>query len=229
MLTLAEESGLARDLPTIKLLEENNVRQGKWSEDELKDVLQHAPEYLHALIQMAYYTGWRRGELLSRRWKHVDRKAGFLRIEKYETKGKKARAFPLIPQVLEVLDEQERRRKKIEKRTGRIITALFFHDDGRPIKDFRRAWHRALKDAQCEHRIFHDFRRTAVSAFTAAGIPKQMAKKFSGHVTDSVFDRYDIPDAPALKEFGNKLAEHLEGKAGQDMEVQEEPAASVAG
>lgn len=64
--------------------------------------------------------------------------------------------------------------------------------------------HKALKDADCEHRIFHDFRRTAVSRFTRAGI----AKELSGHQTDSVFRRYSIPDARMMKDAGEKLSAH---------------------
>lgn len=138
------------------------------------------------LIQVAAITGWRREELLSRKWKYVDRDEGFLRIGKYETKGKKAREFPLIPTLLKVLDWQDERRRQVRRRTGRIVTALFFHDDGRPIEGFRRSWKKALKAAHCDRRLFHDFRRTAVNSLTAARIPKQTAKKLSGHVAHSV-------------------------------------------
>ena len=66
---------------------------------------------------------------------------------------------------------------------------------GTPIKEFYRSWLTALKKAGIpDDRIFHDFRRTAVRNMNRAKVPRQTAKKISGHKTDAIYNRYDIVD-----------------------------------
>ena len=42
--------------------------------------------------------------------------------------------------------------------------------------------------------LLHDFRRLAVRNKTRAGVSRDVAKKISGHQTDSVFSRFNITD-----------------------------------
>jgi len=67
-----------------------------------------------------------------------------------------------------------------------------FHRGGLPIGDFRKSWATACKLAGCPGRLFHDLRRSAVRAMVQAGVNPQVAKRISGHKTDSMFQRYSI-------------------------------------
>ena len=88
-----------------------------------------------------YVTGWRKSELLSREWRHVDLRAGWIRLDPGETKNRDGRQFPLIPRLREALEQQVERRREVERRTGNIINAVFFrYNSGAPIKSFRKAW-----------------------------------------------------------------------------------------
>lgn len=200
-------------MPKFQLLPENNVRKGFFEAGDFKAVLLHLPEHVQAIARVAYITGWRGGELLSREWKHVDLDAGCLRLEPGETKNNEGRNFPLIPQFREVLEEQRRRKLEVEKRTGRIINALFFYYTGpkvgRSVKAFRRSWKSACKAAKLPDRHMHDFRRTAVRGLTRAGVPKSAAKKLTGHATDAIFDRYNIADDAVLIDAEKNYAAHL--------------------
>lgn len=46
-----------------------------------------------------------------------------------------------------------------------------------------------------------------------AGISREVAKKISGHKTDSAYIRYAIVDNRDIKDAGKRLAEFLKGKA----------------
>jgi hypothetical protein len=51
----------------------------------------------------------------------------------------------------------------------------------------------------CPGRILHDFRRTAVRNLELAGVPRSVAMKLTGHLTESVYRRYAIADQRDLR------------------------------
>jgi hypothetical protein len=174
-----------------------------------------------AAIETAYITGWRiDDEIFTRERKHVDLKAGWLRLEPGETKNRDGRNFPLIPRLREVLKAQIERTEALQRAEGKSIPWLF-HRDGKPIKDFRRAWKSAcvkagmgaeIRDAAGKlvdkkaFRIPHDFRRTAVRNLERAGVSRSDAMAMVGHKTEAIYRRYAISDEKSLKEAGAKLA-----------------------
>jgi len=189
--------------PHIQSFKENNARQGMWNADELEAILKYLPDYLHAFTRLAFITGWRKTELLTRQWKHVDLTGGFLRLEVGETKNKDGRSFPLdFPGVREIIDELQARRAQ-ELKEGRIIPWLF-HLNGQPLKACRHAWDSAMEKAIAageiaERRLIHDFRRTAVSNFDQMGISQKAAMKLSGHRTDAIYRRYSITNEATMR------------------------------
>jgi integrase len=187
-------------------LAERNVRVGFFEEAQFQGVVRHLQPELAALARVAYVTGWRRGELLSRQWRHVDFDAGWLRLEPEETKNRDGRMFPLVQGLRDVLLGQRARVEAIQRATGRIIPEVFVRDDGQPVRDFKRAWTTARRRAGVPGRLFHDFRRTAVRNLIRAGIPETVAMKLTGHRTRSVFQRYAIVEEGMLKEAGERLA-----------------------
>lgn len=209
MFNLGKRARLVGRIPTVDMLTENNARSGFFEADAHAAVLAALPTYARPIAEVAYLTGWRKGELLSRQWRHIDLETGWLRLDPGETKNGRGRDFPVIEQLHAVLAAQSDRKVNVERSTGRIVTALFFHDDGRPVKNFRGVWLKAVKEAGCPERVFHDYRRTAARNLVRAGIPASQAKEFTGHETLSVFDRYAISDAVSLQEAGAKYAASL--------------------
>jgi hypothetical protein len=121
-----------------------------------------------------------------------------------ETKNGEGRNFPLTPTLRAVVEHQRERSEALAKETGRIVPWLF-HRGGQPIKNFRRAWLTACRQAGLAGRIPHDFRRTAVRNLERAGVPRSVAMKLVGHKTESVYRRYAIASETDLKDGGVKL------------------------
>ena len=186
---------------------------------------------LAALATVAKLTGWRKSELRSRQWRHVDFEAGWLRLEPEETKNREGRMFPLIPELRAVLEAQRARVEALQKATGQVIPWVFCRDDGAPVGDFKKAWPTACvaagSSASCPcwrqtarrgpqgrdahgaegpTKLVHDFRRTAVRNLIRAGIPETVAMKLTGHRTRAVFQRYAIVEEGMLREAGERLA-----------------------
>ena len=210
----------------VEKYEERNARKGFFEAEALDAVSGHLRPELAALARAAYLTGWRKSEFRSRQWTHVDFAAGWIRLDQGETKNDEGRQFPLIPELLDLLEAQRARVDGIQKKTERIVPWIFARDDGAPAGDFKRAWATACikagffrvvavgvpKDGEPQAtmkvptKIFHDFRRSAVRNLIRAGIPETTAMHLTGHRTREIFKRYAIVDEGMLKEAGAKLA-----------------------
>jgi integrase len=222
---------------TVERLEERNVRTGFFDEDAFAAVCRALRPELAALATVARLTGWRKSELRSRQWRHVDFKSGWLRLEPEETKNREGRMFPLIPELRAVLEAQRSRVEAIQRDTKQVVPWVFCRDDGAPVGDFKKAWATAcitagffrvdpVLDEEGKPRVkrdgtpvvvkkptklVHDFRRTAVRNLIRAGIPETVAMKLTGHRTRSVFQRYAIVEEGMLREAGERLAAGLDG------------------
>ena len=192
--------------PRIRMLRENNARKGFFEPEQFKAVLQHLPEDLKPVFEVAYITGWRvSSELLTRKWQHVDLAANWLRLDPGESKNSEGRMFPLTPELRTVLSQQLDKTRQLEKATERLIPWVF-HRNGKPIKDYYGAWDEACRLAGLPDRIAHDLRRTAVRNLERAGVPRSASMKMTGHKTESVYRRYAIVDEAMLREGAEKLA-----------------------
>ena len=240
---LAKKVGLLAAVPDFPSLKPTNVRTGYFERHELDSILAELPELVRPVAMFMYWTGWRRNEALSRRWQHVDLKAGEIRLEPGETKNGRGRGFPyaIVPELAVIIEQQRAYTDAVERRTGQIVPFLF-HRDGRQVKSFRSAWRLACKRvalaarAATERttpkaiwkamsreerrgfkgsgRIPHDFRRTAVRNLVRAGVSQKVAMELTGHLTPSVFERYNITDDRDRRDAVAKLA-----AAAQDKQV----------
>ena len=58
-------------------------------------------------------------------------------------------------------------------------------------------------------KTIHDFRRTAARNLSRAGVRRDVAKSITGHLTDSMFSRYNITDEGDLREGMEKVSAYL--------------------
>jgi len=217
MLRLAYENGKLLRVPPIKMLREGPPRQGFFEAEGFRALLRHLPADVQPVASFAYWTGWRKQEVLGLTWPQVDFKAGVVRLEPGTTKNREGRTFPLFPELRAVLEAQRTYTDRIQRERQAIIPWVF-HRAGKPIKSFYRSWRTACRLAGQPGRIPHDFRRTAIRNMVRKGIPERVAMQLTGHKTRSVFDRYNIVSEGDLQEAGRKLTEahgHILGHSGR--------------
>lgn len=203
---LAERAGRAV-CPPFPTLTVRNVRTGFLEEADVRAVLAHLPPDLQPVVEFAFLTGWRRGEVLGLQWRHVDFAAGTVHLDPGTTRNAEGRTFPFaaLPALAELLRRQRARTVALEQATGQIIPWVF-HRQGRPIRDFRAAWARACQAAGQPGRLFHDLRRSCVRRLERAGVPRSVAMRLTGHRTEAVYRRYAIAAEADLVDGVRKLA-----------------------
>jgi hypothetical protein len=138
------------NVPFFPHLKEASARRGFFEREEFEAVLAKLPHYLKAPVTVAFITGWRTpSEVLTRQKHHLNLGAGILRLEPNESKTGEPREFPIdaVPELREIIADQVEKTRQLEVKEGRMIPWLFHHN-GKPIRDYYRAWHAACTAAK---------------------------------------------------------------------------------
>lgn len=210
--------------PYIPMLQEGSPRAGFFEHGEFIALRDASPDYFKPVVTFAYFTGWRKEEILSLRWNQVDLSARIVRLDPGTTKNKDGRQVMLEEELLEVMQEQWERRKvaEIPGESPTLLCPYVFHRNGKPTGDIRDVWQSACvaaglgqmieieqagkKKQKYVGKLFHDFRRTAVRNMIRNGTPERVAMQISGHKTRSVFDRYNITSEDDLREAARRMS-----------------------
>jgi integrase len=94
-LRLAHDRQLLPSIPKVRVLTENNIRQGFLERPDLEAVVTTLPAHLQDLTRFAYLTGWRKGEIISLKWTDVDRDAGAILLRPETAKTGRGRSVML--------------------------------------------------------------------------------------------------------------------------------------
>ncbi len=195
---------LNRDLGVLKcimnravfngLLEKNPIQKVRAYREESRDRTLTQEEYqsllgycsprMTSIIQLAYWTGMRRGEILGLRWEQVDFQNKVVNLEAADTKTQEKREVPLTEGLLELL-----------KWTPRTLGSPFvFTYKGQRIKNIKTAFWKAVRKAKIKNFRFHDLRHCAVTNLRKAGVNDSVIMSISGHKTYAMFKRYNRID-----------------------------------
>ena len=169
------------------------------------------PAAYQDVLDFAYYSGWRKREILDLRWTEVDEAGGVVRLSPARSKTRVGRVLPITAPIAAVLS-----RRRVRRRPG---DATVFTRDATTVRSWRRAWPLACRQAGVPGRLLHDCRRTAARNLVRAGVSEGIAMVLTGHTTRAVFDRYCIVNEADLHQAGAQLVAYLEGgaKAGDEV------------
>lgn len=171
--------------------------------DRLMGVL---PYHLKPIVATAYYTGMRRGEILSLNWESVDLVAKTITLEAAATKDRERRVIPICKELYLILKDIPR-----ALHTGRV-----FLYRGQPVANTKKAFQGACGRADIPYGrkikggiTFHDLRHTFNTNMRRAGVPESVIMRITGHSTRAMFDRYDTVDQADMKNAVNRMSQFL--------------------
>jgi integrase len=210
-----------------KMLKRNsNARDRILAPEEFKGLMDKLPRHTKAILATGFYTGMRRGEVLSLTWDKVDMEKRMIRLEAEDTKDKEPRVIPILPELYEVLKATPRaihvkcpkcgkmqpvQNKKCD--CGEEIHPHVFLYRGKPVEAIKTGLIKACKDAGITYGrfvkdgfVFHDLRHSFNTYMRKAGVAQSVIMKITGHSTDEMFRRYNSIDAAdahqAIDQYG---------------------------
>jgi integrase len=189
-----KERRLAAMPPIPSAGREDNIRRGFLSPAEVSRITDQMDPVTAAITRFAFRTAWRASEVRLLSWERVDRAAREVRL--FTSKSGRPRVLPLDKELAELIEAAWTARHYTRSDGTSAVSGHVFHDAGRPLTEsvLAKRWAKARKAAGMPTVIFHDLRRSGIRLLVRSGVRERVAMDVSGHVTRSVFDRYDISD-----------------------------------
>ena len=178
------------------MLKENNERVRFLNKAEIQSLLKHSPGYLRNIISCAINTGMRRGEILSLKWNQI--KGDFIYLRRTKTKEK--REIPINDEMVilfkRIKSEQSPKGKNVVGLDGKPIdgqnrlSEYVFTYKGVAVKNIKKSFKTALKNAGINDFRFHDLRHTFASQVIMRGGDLKDVQELLGHKSMSMTLRY---------------------------------------
>ncbi|MCX5874631.1 MAG: site-specific integrase, partial [Deltaproteobacteria bacterium] len=173
-----------------RLSEKSGHRNAYISLEDVQRIKSQSPKWFQDMIEIAYLTGMRKGEIHRLRWTHINLAKRIVTFHSTVTKEGQAKRVPIHRDLVQVFD-----------RIGKVRSLsddLLFKIDGNPIKydSLQHPWTRALDKLNWpEPRPrFHDLRHTWKTNARRSGIDHEIREMILGH-SDRAFDvseRYGV-------------------------------------
>jgi len=151
----------------------------EYSNQEIKNMLAHAPKNLSLHLEMQVKMGMRSGECDKLKWEYIDFEAGLIRLPPQIVKNRYGRIYPVDPDVLKKLFDRQDNKSPYVFPNRR--------DPMKPKTRSDRQWQKLKVELGLRGKR-HWLRHTAVTRFIRAGIPPTMVQKALG-MSDQVMKR----------------------------------------
>ncbi len=217
-----QDPPMVGQIPKWTKLKEAAPRSGflEWHTFEI--IRRELPDYCRVPVTIAFWTGMRYGEIVGLLWSQLtfDDRRQSVRIQLTgQTKNGKPRQVIMPGDLYETL-------KAWRTATRDVLCRHVCQFAGRQMGLMRVAWKSAcirlgLATGVLHHTewlrytgpLIHDLRRTGVRNLIRAGVDRDIAKSISGHLTDSVFSRYNIVNEEDLEEAGRRVSAYIANRA----------------
>jgi integrase len=188
------------------LSEKSGERQVYISRPDFNLVLAHLPGWYRPVVQMAYYTGMRKGEIRNLRRSRVNLSRRIILIGPEDTKEGHWKRVPVHSELVPVLEEALKLRS--------IGSDHVFLRDGAPLTkgNGRRPWEDAVEALNLDSTPhFHDLRHTWKTNARRSGMDPEIRESILGHwfKEKSVTERYGrISDQELVQAIDRMTFDH---------------------
>jgi integrase len=208
-------------IANVSLEREHNERDRILSFDEFTRLHAAAEDWLKPVLQVAYHTGMRKGEIRSLRWDQIDPKTSNLRLKSGDTKTGEGRVIPLN-QALTTLFKSGTRylscpwvfvnpaQMEAWQASPEMIDPRYH------ATSITHAFVRACQKAGVKNATFHDLRHTFVTNARRAGIDYFRIMAITGHRTMEVFKRYNTVDEADLRQAMSQMDTYMDTRPDMD-------------
>jgi integrase len=194
---------------TKMLKKGSNARDRVLTLNEFQQLMDALPYYAKNILATAFFTGMRRGEVLSLTWDKVSLKHRRIDLEPEDTKDKEKRYIPISDELFKIL----------------VNIPKAIHDNhvflykGSSLKSIRAILQKTCKDIDIPYGrntkngiIFHDLRHTFNTNMRKAGAHDTITMDITGHSTREMFDRYNTVDESEKAEAVKRMESFLFGQ-----------------
>ncbi|MHB8204798.1 MAG: tyrosine-type recombinase/integrase [Desulfomonilaceae bacterium] len=173
-----------------RLSEKSGHRNAYISLEDVQRIKSQSPNWFQDMIDIAYLSGMRKGEIHKLRWQHINLNKRIVTFHATETKEGQSKRVPIHRDLLDVFE-----------RIGKVRSLgddLLFQIEGHPIKydSLQHPWSRALDKLNWDtpRPRFHDLRHSWKTNARRSGIDHEIREMILGH-SDRAFDvseRYGV-------------------------------------
>jgi integrase len=209
MFNLAHQWGWRTDNPVKGIKRYDEDKRHRWlQDDELKRlcaVLDAHPNQRAAnAIRLQLLTGARLGEVLNARKADFDLDRGVWTKPSHQTKQKRTEHLPLSAQAVALVASM------LEPSAPGQVYLFPGNVAGEPLRDIKKFWATAMRQAGIANYRRHDNRHTYASHLVSSGLSLEVVGRLLGHTNPSTTKRYahlaDDPLRAATGRFGVKVA-----------------------
>jgi integrase len=214
MLNQAKKEGKIRhtDVAYFPMPEDSKPRKNFIQPDQFSKLHDALPENLRPLIKFCYYTGCRIGAAQKITWDMVSKDCSEIELSGDITKNGEPLTLPLVGPLSEIA----------------TMLKKMFRDQSKPVFShhaLRRGWCMTChllklgvydeKTRKYTGLTIHDLRRSATRNLIRAGVDRATAMSITGHLTEHIFNRYNIQVVDDKKVALLKVGDYAKQQAAQ--------------